>query len=825
MRISLRWLRDYAQLDAPTDTLARLLVDTGTEVDEVVRDAEGTIVARIVSLMPVPEARKPIVAAVLDIGAHRTAQVLTGATNLRPGDLVAYAPPGVQLPTWDRPLEVRSMFGGRYSSAGMLLSAHELAVGEEADTVLSLDRGAPGQPVHEVLPVGVVFVVDVTSNRPDCLCHLGIARELAAALQEPLREPSYAIDPVRVSATSIERRAAVRVEDTEGCRRFCAAVIENVAVGPSPAWMRERLLAAGLRPINNVVDVTNFIAAELGQPLHAFDLDRLRDRSEPRPAPGNPAEVVVRRARAGEKVLGLDDREHELGPDDLAVCAAGHPASIAGVIGGATTAVDAATRTVLLEAASWDPRRIRATSRRLGVRTDASALFDKGLSDSLPPLALGRAASLVAVLGGGHVLGGIIDEHPNPLPPIAPIRVRGGFLEAVLGCHVDPSEAATALVRLGFSVVQEPDALVVSPPEFRRDVVIPVDVAEEVGRTLGYARVPATLPGRRAEAVAVAPPPDIEEPVREACLGAGFDEAITYAFTSAAVLSAVEGVAGELAPIALANPLSDEWSVMRTSLLPTLCGALRTNQHRGVAGPALFEIGRAYWEGRRTAPPAGSLGDDVDAALPPLPAEPLLLALVSQADDGDADAAAAGLAHIRSVLGWLVDELGGAALTTRPGTPVGWRSGRAARLEAEGAVVGVVGELSAAAVEALDLRGRVVAAELRLDAVLPEMPRIPRFLPPPRLPAVTQDLAVVVPADARADTALGLVRDAGGELLESAEIIDEYRTAALGEGRKSWTLRLVYRAAERTLTGGEAQEVHARIAAALEGSLGATVRS
>jgi len=806
MNLSLRWMRDYAALDAPLQAVVQTLVDTGTEVDEVHREAQGAVVARVVGLTPVPEAKRTAVQLVeIDIGSESRVEVLSSAPNLRVGDLVPYAPPGTRLPGLDEPLQVRAMFGGKYESPGMLCSAVELGVGDDAEGIMVLDHGVPGQPLHEVLDLDAVLEVDITPNRPDCLSHVGVARELAAALGEALREPPAEVPEVLLSAAGIDGRLTVRVEDSVGCPRFSARIIEGVAIGPSPTWMQRRLRAIGLRPINNVVDVTNYVANELGQPLHAFDLDRFRKAM---PEQKGAAEVVVRRARAGERVLCLDGEMRELGPADMAVCAGERVVSIAGIIGGQDTAVDSATHNVLLEAASWNGPTIRATSRRLGLRTDASSRFEKGLSDLLPPLALERAAALIAELSGGHVLRGSADEHVGPLPPVAPVVVTVSTLEAILGCPVDPSEAATALARLGFTVEQDGSTLTVVAPPLRRDVTIAVDVAEEVGRSLGYARVPSTLPGRRTPVGPPAPTPPLEDRVRDVCLGAGFDEAITYSFVAPVALSRLAGVGERRAPLPLRNPLSEEWSVLRTALLPGLCQALALNLRRGVTDLSLFEVGRVFWEGERRAPPLGTIPDGVDDGFPPLPAEPLLLSLVSQSGDTGGDAAAIQLRRCQSVLAWLAQDLAGASLTVEPAAVPGLRAQRSGRLRMEGRDVGLIGELDASVVEAFELRGRVVAAELRLDAVAPERPRVPRFHQPPKMPAVIRDLSVVVAEDERMDRAIAAIREAGRPLLADVEPVgDEYRDPRLGAGRKSWTFRLTFRAEadDRTLTGTEAQ--------------------
>jgi phenylalanyl-tRNA synthetase beta chain len=817
MRVSLDWLREYAVLDAPLDILVQGLVDTGTEVDRVERGPTGVIVARVAGLEPVPESTRGVRFADLDTGAEPI-RVLTAAPNLSVGDLVPYAPVGTLLPGRDTPLGVRSMFEGRYHSPGMLCSAAELGVGEDSDGIFHLDHGVPGQPLHEVLALDTVLEVEVTTNRPDCLCHVGIAREMAAAVGETVREPDPAIANGLLSAASMARRAEVVVEDPDGCPRFAVRIIENVAVAPSPDWVQRRLRAVGLRPINNVVDVTNYVARELGQPLHAFDLDRFLAVQG---ADGGPARVVVRRGR-GEPILCLDGAERTVGPDDVAVCAGDTPASIAGVIGGAATAVDETTRNVLLEAASWDGPTIRATSKRLGVRTDASTLFEKGLSDTLPPIALDRAAALLAELGAGHVLKDSVDVRPRPLPAIPPIEVSGAVISAQLGYPVDATEAATVLARLDFGVEQNGDELTVTVPHFRRDVTLIEDVVEEVGRLLGYDRVPSTLPGRRTAVSTLAAGAPLEDHVKDVLIGAGFDEAITWSFISTGRAAALRGVGGERVPIPLRNPLSESWSVLRTSLLPGVVDAVAGNLRRGVEEVGLFELGRAFWEGERAGPVPGSTDDGGDDRLTPLPAEPLLLGAAVSASDGSA--AAARIRHLQAVIIRLAADLGAGGVETEPADVPGLRPGRAGRLVCGGTDVGLVGELDPATAARFDLRGRVVVAEVDIDLLTPRSPAPRSYHPPPRHPAVVQDLAVTVPDDARAGDALRAVREAGGALLDSAVLYDEYRSASLGPGRKGWTFRLAYRAPDRTLTSEEAQQVQEAIAAGLRARCGAEVR-
>ncbi len=828
MKYSLNWLRDYATLDAPLVSIAKTLVDTGTEVGAVLVGGEGIVVARITTVLPVPGSSH-LQFADLDLGpvpaslaaftvTPGTVRVMTGAPNVKVGDLVPYAPPGTRPPAMDDRLGVKTIRG--HKSPGMLCSAIELGVGENADGILILEDGTPGQAIGDILSLDTVFELDITTNRPDCLCHLGIARELAAALGEGLNEPPMAVPDALLSATSAALRARVGVLDESRCPRFAMRVVEGIVVGPSPGWLQQRLRSVGLRPINNVVDITNFVTHELGQPMHAFDLDRFVEVG----AVEKMADVVVRRARAGEHVVDLLGTDRALSPEDVVVCAGETAVSIAGVIGGLSTAVTDATRTVLLEAATWDGPAVRATSKRLGVRTDASTLFEKGLSDLLPPVALERAATLVAELSGGHVLRDVIDEWPHPLPELGPIALTTAFTGSLLGIPIDATEVATTLARLGFAVEQDGATLTVVPPYFRRDVALPEDLVEEVGRMLGYSRVPSTLPGRRAEVTTTAPEAQMEDRIRDVCLGAGFDEAITLSFVGTAESSAIPGLGRGRTPMPLQNPLSDEWSVMRTSQLPRLCATVAANVNRGSADVMLFELGRVFWDGERVGLPEGSTLDDADRDLPALPLEPLLLSLAAQISSGDPGDAATALQRIQSVFDWVATDLSGHALRAKPSEEPGLHPGRSARLTVDGNAVGVIGELSFETAATFEIRGRVAVGELRIDAVAPSRQRAIRFVAPPRFPAIVQDLAVTVATGQLAGDAMDAIREARQPLLERAELYDEYRGGTLATGTKGWTFRLTYRAPDRTLAGEEAQLAQQAIAAALAQRCGAEVR-
>jgi phenylalanyl-tRNA synthetase beta chain len=813
MKASLSWLRDYVKVDVPVADIVKTFVETGTEVDRVLRGPEGVIVARITALKAVPKSTRGVQLADLDCGEEEPVRVLTGAPNVKVGDLVPWAKPGAVLPGMDKPIEVKTMLG--HKSPGMLCSAAELGISDDAEGIFILKEGIPGAPLHDVLEFDTVLSVEVTPNRPDSMCHLGLARELSAGLGEEVEPPRIAVPEALMSSMQAQSRVSVAV-DTEGCRRFAVRVIEGIAAGPSPEWLQRRLRAVGLRPINNIVDVTNYVACEMGQPLHAFDLDKFNAAGGK-----DTARVVVRDAKPGERIELLDESTRDLVDEDLLVCSGDTPVSLAGVMGGISTAVDMQTKRVLLESAAWDGVTVRATSRRLGLRSDASTLFEKGLSDAVVVSVLDRAAGLIAELGNGHVLQGVVDVWEHPLPTLAPITCSAQALSSILGYDVDPGDATSVLARLGFATELRDELIVTTPPTFRRDVSNVADVAEEVGRVLGYDRVPSTLPGRRVSVKTFAAEPSPDEASRDLMLGAGFDEAITWSFVSPKSIERVRGIGGERKPIPVLNPLSEEWSVMRTTLLPGLCETLATNVNYGSSGVALFEIGRVFWEGERKGQAAGSTPDGADANLKPLPAEPLVVGLASHSDDANSSAAA--LLHAQATLKAIAEQIGGTQLRVEPAEVAGLHPGRSASLKLGDTVVGVLGELTAKTADGFGIRDRATVGEVRLDLIAPAV-RSVRYRHPPRFPAVIQDLSVVVDGSVPAGSALAAISETGGNILEKAELYDEFRDPRLGEGKKGWTFRLTFRAPDHTLKSEEAKVAQDAITVALNVRCGATVR-
>src|SRR2546426_3027067 len=617
MLISLNWLKDYVDVPVDVSTLAERLTLAGSEVEGIHEqevDFEGVLVAEVKSLRPLPGSTKNQLASVSTGGT--VADVVTGAWTLTVGDRVPYAVPGSRLN--DRRIETKSFLG--VASAGMLCSAIELGLGEDAAGIFILDQSAmPGQDLRQLYPRDTILQLEIKSNRPDLLCHVGIAREVGAIFKLPLREPSL---PKRPPADAPD---LVRIEASDGCRRFNGRLLTGVSVAPSPPWMQARLRAAGVRPISNVVDITNYVMLEAGQPMHAFDYQRLKD-----------GRVVVRRAHEGEEIACLDGKTRRLTSRDMVVADTERAQGVAGIIGGAESAVQDGTTDVFLEAATWEPRSIRRTSRTLGLRTEASSRFEKGLSPALSLSAVERAAALVAELAGGTATAST-DVYPGPLKPIT-IEVDADRIERVLGVKVELGDAAAILERLRFTVQDVDGRLRVKPPEFRLDCSIPEDLVEEVGRIFGYDRIPSTLPGARTPVRDLYERRDAEETAREVLAGRELDEAVTSSIISPGDAPTIALPMAPRSLVQIKNPLAENRDGLRRSLLPGLLEALALNARQDQGGARLFELGAIFWKAD---------GEAVD--------QPQVLALAAHAPAGGAEAAAAELRSLQATLATVRD--------------------------------------------------------------------------------------------------------------------------------------------------------------------------
>jgi phenylalanyl-tRNA synthetase beta chain len=580
----------------------------------------------------------------------------------------------------------------------------------------------------------------------------------------------------------------IAIDDPDLCSRYIGCVVKGAKVGRSPDWLQRRLRACGVRPINNIVDITNYVLLEYAQPLHAFDLTKLTG-----------AEIRVRRAHDGEKLLCLDGVERALTPDMLVIADAQRPVAIAGVIGGEETAVTAETTDILLEAATFSGPSVRQTARTFGLRTEASARFERGLPAELALAGARRAAALIAELTGGTVHREWPDVYPSPQEPVR-IRLQPWLVDEVLGIHVPLEDSETILIRLGFHVKVLGDGeWDVLPPVFRLDVSIPEDLVEEVGRVWGYDRVPPTLPGRRHETwKPLVPSIDRRlDAARDALAGAGFTETWNPALVSGRKLEELRVAAYAMR---VSNALSDDMDTLRTWLLPSLVDSVALNRDRGRDEVLIYEIASAF---------LAKVGEKNSQ-----PEEPLRLAAVATAGNS-AESGRQAFYRLKSVLAGCVEALAAPALTYQRGAAELFHPGRCAAVTLDGRQLGYLGELHPTVGTTLKVEGRLVAFEIDIAPVLAAS-NIPRAQPLPRYPAVDRDLAVVVEGHVAASSLLAAIQESGGELLVLARAFDEYHGTQVPEGSKSIAFTLTFRSPERTLTDAEVEKVMREIRLALE---------
>ena len=791
MRVSYEWLTDFVDLTDVTPVQAgEALTAAGFTVESVeLVDLSAIVIGRVVTQTPHPRSRNPLWIHEVDIGG-RVLSIVAGAPNAVPGSVVPVALPGTVVPG-GKPVESKVIAG--VPAQGMLCSAAELQLGDDHSGILVLDEGVPGRPLTDVFPLDAVLEAEITSNRPDCLAHLGLARELAAMLGRPLRRdfmPLFTAGEEPPAGDLVK----VFVEAPDLCSRYIGAPITGIQVRPSPRWMQRRLRAAGVRPISNVVDITNYVLLEYGQPLHAFDLVTLAG-----------PEIRARRARTGEEMLGLDGEVRRLTPDMLVIADAERPVAIAGVMGGLDSAVTDATTGILLEAACFNGPAVRATSRALGLRTEASSRFEKGLPPELALAGARRAAGLYRELAGGQVHREWLDAYPAPQEPVR-VRLWPVRVDSVLGVHVPLEDAEAILRRLEFHVrVGEDGAWDVLPPVYRGDVSIPEDLVEEIGRIFGYDRIPATLPGSRQETRAPVLEDATVDRSREVLAGAGFNETVSVALVAASRQRAL-GTAERM--MVLANGLSDEADSLRTSLLPSLADVVRLNRSRDSLSAPVFEAARVYLA--RPGEPAAQ------------PEEPLRLAALLPCGP-TADSGRAAVLRMKSVLDRVAHVNSCPAPAHRPEPAPLFHPGRCAAVVIGGEEAGFVGELHPATLALLGLEGRAAAFEIDV-AVLRRAAELRRAAALARYPAAARDLAVVVAAGVAAGTLLDTIRIAAGDLLEEVTAFDEYRGAPLPEGSKSVAFRLEFRSRERTLTDADVVARMERVQAALREAHGAGFR-
>ncbi|NLY74918.1 MAG: phenylalanine--tRNA ligase subunit beta [Firmicutes bacterium] len=799
MRVSYEWLREYLTIDLTIEELAEKMTMSGIAVEEIEDMAapyQKMVIAKVLSLEKHREADNLLVAR-LDAGSYGKKQVITAATNLKTGDLVPLALPGAVLSDGRQIAELN--FKGVLSE-GMMCSGAELGLEKESSGIWIFDEPLqPGASVADALNSNDrVLVLELTANRSDCMGMINVAREIAAILDLPCKLP----EPIlKEEGPSITDLAAIQIDDPDLCPRYAARAAIDLKIGPSPAWMQRRLKAAGIRPINNIVDITNYVMLEYNQPLHAFDLDRISQ-----------GRVIVRRARNGEKFATLDEIERQFTADDLLIADPGGGLCVAGVMGGQSSEVTEATVNLLLEAAYFNPLSIRRTARSLGMRTEASLRFERGVDPNNTVNALNRAAQLIEILGCGKIARGVLDEYPQPLQPVR-IATNVNRINAWLGTDLTGEQICGYLKRVNFEVkTGDGGRLEVEVPTYRRDVTQMADLAEEVARLHGYDRIAVTLPESRQLGERT-PFQKMQLDCRRLLQGAGISEIMTYSFYSKKVPELLRLTPDDPGHkmVELMMPLSEEQAVMRTGLAHGILTAIAFNVNRRQTDLAFYEIGRIYL-------PTGDL----------LPDEPVYLGV--------------GLTGRKNETGWnqpdqeydfydlkgileiIWDRFGlPQPRLTRSNRPY-LHPGQSAEVFLGDKCVGYLGQVHPGVLKNYQLTKAVFLMELNLSSLAELIRQEIVFEPLPKFPAIQRDLALVVSDKISADQIAAAIKDVGGGLTERVELFDVYQGDQVGPGQRSLAFSITYRSPEKTLNDQEVNEIQAKMLQRIKEQFGAVVR-
>jgi len=804
MLASYRWLQelcDFSALPAvpSVEEIARRFTSLGLEVEGQKRygDLPGVVISEVRAKAPHPSKDKLTVVTLFKGDAEVT--VVCGASNVpEPGARVLLASVGATLPN-GMAIAERKLAG--VLSQGMICSEAELDIGADDDGIYVVPAehpAKPGTPVSDAFGLSdVVLEIGLTPNRPDCLGHVGLARELCVSFGAALRAP-LADAPM---PSSTQGRVPVSISAPARCARYAACVVEGVKIAESPFWLRYRLHVLGLRAISNAVDITNLVLLEYGYPTHAFDLSKLRG-----------GKIDVRTAHAGERIRTLDGAEHTLTDDDLLICDGAGPVAIAGVMGGAESGVETATRDVLVECAYFDPRSVRRTSRRLGIHSDASHRFERGVDPRAVPAVIARVVGLLSELAAGRAAGSAYEVYPAPVTP-ARITYRAARAHALLGIDIPVQRALEILAALGCSCDRAGDSLAVLAPTFRPDLTREEDLIEEVARVWGYDNIPGESLRVRPSTAGDSPAAFLRR-LKERAAAVGLTEVVNYAFVAQ---SSLEKARSPLPAPRLANPLSQERSVLRTSLLPGIAANLQRAERHQVESVAIFELARVFAMSETELPNERHV-----LALALGGARSGWLAAGEPVDFFDGKGALASLLRpvLRAEIATQADlGLAEAAPYLHPR--------RSARVYVGESCIGLLGELHPDVLEALELSGPVVYAELEVaalashagSATAPQVRALPRF------PASSRDLAVMVDeATIAGEVALAL-REAGGSLLEDVRLFDVYRGEKLPAGRKSLAFRLRYRDPDTTLTDARVDDAHGKVVKAASARFGAELRA
>ena len=803
MKVSLSWLKTYVPVEMKVADLADALTMAGLEVDSLTDRFDylnTVVVSRVTAVSPHPNADKLRLCKV-DTGS-RTLDVVCGAPNVRESMLVPCALQGTTLPDGT---VIREGVIRKAVSEAMLCSAIELGLGPDAAGIMELDEHQTvGTPLNKALDLSdPVIEIDLTPNRPDCLSIIGIAREAAAIQGKTISRPEIHLEE---AGGSIADHTSVSVLNPELCPRYAARLLLDVTVGPSPFWLQDRLTSVGLKPINNIVDITNFVMMETGQPLHAFDFDRLA---------GN--KIVVRTPKPGETLTTLDGKPRQLDPEMLMICDAERPVAIGGVMGGENSEIEPDTTRVLLESACFDPISIRKTAKKLGLGTDASHRFERGVDPDGTRFAIDRAAQLIAEIAGGTLVSGTIDEDARPAGNRQiPLNIRD--LNRRLGTGLDAASVSNYLSAIEFRVRQQSDeVLMVEPPSFRVDVSRFEDLSEEVARLYGYNNIATTFPAIPAEAVTRSAPLAAREQIRNLLTGFGFNEAITYSFVNPLSGDRLQLKADDprRRTVPLLNPLSEDQAVMRTTLAPGLLETMKRNLSVQNRTLRLFEMGKVFFKADR---------DDAQ------PDEQEMLAGLWTGNRVDASWLSKEIPceffDLKGVVEGLLVALDIADIAFTRLLPEHCdytRPGYSARILAGGREIGIIGEIHPAVLKSYDLKQTAYMFELNLDNVTPLIPRKKTARPIPKFPSTSRDVTLIVDTETETQSILNNIERQNEELVESLILFDVYEGEPIPAGRKSISFRITYRSLTETLEDERVNTLHQTISSRLIKEFNATL--
>ena len=798
MKISRQWLREYVEFDLADEQLAERLTLTGTEITGVISlnpGLDGVVVGKVLTKQKHPQADRLSVCRV-DVGREEL-DIICGAPNVEAGQKVPVALVGSVLPG-DFRIESRAIRG--VQSQGMICSEKELNISEEAAGIMVLDDGAPvGKPLQEFLSLDdVILDADLTPNRPDCFSMLGIAREVAAITGQPLQLPVITPPP---KAPDTSRKVPVTLHDPQACPRYSAQLIGGIKIGPSPSWLARRLMAAGVRSINNVVDITNYVMLEMGQPLHAFDYDLLRG-----------GKIQVRRSCAGEKFVTLDEKQHTLNDEMLLICDEERPVALAGIMGGLESEVRPETVNILLESAYFEPTVIRRGSKTLNISTESSQRFERGVDPNGVLSASQRAIGLILELAGGKPLSELTDEYPRPIEPVT-IELRTQRVNELLGTQLKSEQIRSHLDSLGLGTVPAagPDqSITVTVPTFRPDLTREIDLVEEVARIHGYDRIPATVrTGGSVKIIEDEQDRSLQHLFTALC-GLGLQEVVSNSLSDPKLLRAIHYPE---APRPILNPLSDDLSVLRPSLIPGLLQILAHNRRRALSDLRIFEIGKIF-----RLPAKGQITDERWSLGG-------LLAGRSRTRTWDREERDVDFYDLKGLMESVLEKLSIDKFHFLAYDEGGFfRPGQSATLVLGETECGRLGRLDEAVKQAFDLEEDAYVFELDVSTLIKAVEKIERYSELPKFPPADRDLAIVLSEQIPSADVEDSIRKSGRGLVVKIELFDIYRGKQIESGKKGLAFSLRYQSIEKTLTDEEIAAVQKKILSDLEHRFGAQLR-